>query len=87
MIKSRRDMKEWLQVEAEKLNIRHFWTQYLTGSEFAVIYSYMWILRHLEYYEYRKTKNKIYFLPWGFFYILHRRWRIKTQIHLGPGDA
>lgn len=87
MITSRNEMKEWLQIEANKLKVRHFWIQYFTGSEFAMIYSYMWILRHLEYYEYMKVKNRFFILPWGIFYILHRRWRIKTQIHLGPGDA
>ena len=87
MITSRKEMKEWLRAEAEKLKITHFWVQYLTGSEFAMIYSYMWILRHLELYEYKKGKNKLYLLPWLLFYVLHRRWRIKTQLHLGPGDA
>ena len=87
MITSKRQMREWLRIEADNLNIRHFWIQYITGSEFAMIYSYMWILRHLEYYAYRKSRNKFFLLPWGVFYVLHRRWRIKTQIHLGPGDA
>lgn len=87
MITSRKQMKEWLRIEAEKLKIRHFWIQYLTGSEFAVIYSYMWILRHLEYYSHWKKSNRLYLLPWSVFYVLHRRWRIKTQIHVGPGDT
>ena len=87
MIESKKELKEWLDIDKNNLNIRHFWIQYLTGSEFAVIYSYMWILRHLEYYISRKDSNKLYFLPYLIFYILHRRWRIKTQIHLGPGDA
>ena len=59
MITTRKEMKEWLRVEAEKLKITHFWVQYLTGSEFAMIYSYMWILRHLELYEYKKGKNNV----------------------------
>ena len=63
MITSRKQMKEWLRIEAEKLKIRHFWIQYLTGSEFAVIYSYMWILRHLEYYSHWKKSNRLYLLP------------------------
>lgn len=87
MITSRKEMKEWLCVEAEKLKIKHFWIQYLTGSEFARIYSYMWILRHLEYYAYCKKHNKLYLPLWGGMFLLHRYWRIKTQIHLGPGDA
>lgn len=92
MIKSHRQMKDWLRVEAEKLNVRHFWLQYLTGSEFAMIYSYMWILRHLEWHLYCVKsigggKKLLHFLPYGLFYVLHRRWRIKTQIHLGPQDA
>lgn len=65
MITTRKEMKEWLCVEAEKLKIKHFWIQYLTGSEFARIYSYMWILRHLEYYAYRKKHNKLYLPLWG----------------------
>ena len=87
MITSHKQMKEYLSVEAEKLNIKHFWIQYLTGSEFATIYSYMWILRHLEYYMFKKEKSALYTLPYYLFYILHRRWRIKTQIHLGPRAA
>lgn len=87
MITSGREMKECLRVEAQKLNIKYFWVQYLTGSEFAVIYSYMWILRHLELYMYKRQQFAVYSLPYFFFLILHRRWRIKTQIHLGPNDA
>lgn len=88
MISSRKQMKEYLRIEAEKLNVKHFWLQYITGSEFAMIYSYMWILRHFEYYISKRKANKyIYTIPYMFFYVLHRRWRIKTQLHLGPGDA
>lgn len=87
MITSKKEMHEYLQCEAEKLNIKHFWLQYVSGSEFAIIYSYMWILRHLEFYTYKRQQSKIYNFLYLFFLLLHRRWRIKTQIHLGPNDA
>lgn len=88
MITSRRQMKDWLAVEAEKLGIRHFWLQWLTGSEFACIYHYMWVLRHVELMEYRRSRHKwLYAVPYLFYYVLLRKLRIRYGIHLGPGDA
>ena len=77
-------MRERLKVEAEKLKINHFWIQYLTGSEFACIYYYLWVLRHLEYY---KSKGRFFYILYLVFYIWHRKLRVKFNIHLGPGDA
>ncbi len=88
MITSRKEMKRWLAVEAGKLNVNHFWLQWLTGSEFACIYHYMWVLRHLELMMYRRCRHRLlYALPYLFYYVWHRRLRVKYGIHLGPGVA
>lgn len=84
MISSYQEMKTYLKVEKSKLKVKHFWLQFLTGSEFARIYYYMWVLRHLELLEYKKKK----YLPiFYIFLIWHRFLRIKYNIHLGPGVA
>lgn len=87
MITSRKEMHRYLRIEAQKLHITHFWIQWLTGSEFACIYYYMWVLRHLEYYRNRASCNALWKLPELLFYIWHRRLRVKYGIHLGPGVA
>jgi serine O-acetyltransferase len=87
MIKTYKELKDYLNIEAKKLNIKYFIIQYLTGSEFARIYHFMWVLRHLELFSYKKQSSKLYLLPYCLFYIWHRRLRIKYGIHLGPGDA
>ncbi len=88
MITTYKQMKDCLRIEADKLNIRHFWIQYLTDSEFAHIYSYMWVLRHLEYYKYLFSKHRFSMaLPYLIMLLIHRHLRIKLGIHLGPGDA
>lgn len=88
IITSHKQMKDWLRVEAEKLNVHHFWFQWLTGSEFACIYHYMWILRHLEWVMYKREHNKwLWSLPYLVFYIMHRKARIKYGIHIGPRAA
>lgn len=87
MITSHKEMRHYLDIEAKKLNINHFWIQWLTGSEFACIYNYMWVLRHLEYYTNKAKTNYLWKLPKLFFYIWHRKLRVNYGIHLGPGDA
>lgn len=80
-------MRRCLDIEAEKLNIRHFWVQWLTGSEFACIYHYMWVLRHLELYMSRSRSNSLWHLPRLFFLVWHRKLRVRYGIHLGPDAA
>lgn len=88
MFSTYKEMKDCLRIEAGKLNIRLFWVQYLTGSEFAHIYSYMWVLRHLEYFmEVKKRHRLIGALPCSLLAIIHRHQRIKLGIHLGPNAA
>ncbi len=88
MFTSHKEMKECLRIEADKLNIRHFWAQYLSNSEFAHIYTYMWALRHLEYYGYLRTKHRLLMaVPYLLMLLLHRWLRIKLGIHVGPNDA
>ncbi len=88
MFTSHKEMKECLCIEADKLKIRHFWAQYLSNSEFAHIYSYMWVLRHLEYYGYLRAKHHILMaVPYLTMLLLHRQLRIKLGIHIGPNVA
>ena len=63
MINSRKELKKYLAIEAAKLNIHHFWLQWLSGSEFACIYNYMWVLRHLEYFMSKSQSSKIFTPP------------------------
>lgn len=63
MITCRKELKKYLAIEAAKLNIHHFWLQWLSGSEFACIYNYMWVLRHLEYFMSKSKSNLIYYPP------------------------
>lgn len=87
MINSRKELKKYLAIEAAKLNIHHFWLQWLSGSEFACIYNYMWVLRHLEYFMSKSQSSKIFTPPHLIFLLWHRKLRIKYGIHLGPGVA
>lgn len=88
MIKTRQDLRMYLQNDLERYNSKPRWFTMFTFSETWMLYSYMRILRHLEYYN---NNMRWYNLPLYLFYKLeHRRRSLKYGISIpvnvaGPG--
>lgn len=88
MIKTRQDLRMYLQNDLERYNSKPRWFTMFTFSETWMLYSYMRTLRHLEYYN---NNMRWYNLPLYLFYKLeHRRRSLKYGISIpvnvaGPG--
>lgn len=91
MISTKSELKECLKLEAQLHGIKHFWRQYISGDEYARIYSFLWVIRHLEYYKYRINTppylNTWYKAIYFILYVWHRHQRIRFGLHIAPGDA
>ena len=88
MIKTRKDLKTYLQADIARFGSKPRWFTKFTYSETWMLYSYMRTLRHFEYYSNNRTW---YNLPMYLFYMLsYRRRNLKYRISIpinvaGPG--
>lgn len=88
MIKTRKDLKAYLQADIARFGCKPRWLTKFTYSETWMLYSYMRTLRHFEYYS---NNRKWYNLPMYLFYMLsYRRRNLKYRISVpinvaGPG--
>ena len=88
MIKTRQDLKDYLQKDIARFSSKPRWFTQFTFSETWMLYSYM---RTLRYYEYYSNNRRWYNLPLYLFYMLsYRRRCLKYRISIpvnvaGPG--
>jgi serine O-acetyltransferase len=92
MIKSIKELKNYIFRDFEAQNMSQPLLAMLTYGENYAMFSYMKTLRLLEYFEFKRTKNKIYVPLYYYFLLKFRRKCLKSHIHIhpnvvGPGFA
>ncbi len=86
MIKSKKDLKEYLEMDFKVQNMKYPLYSRLTFGENYKMYSYVRNLRYLEYYK-NKKKNIFEVFCYYYRYLLHRRNCIKYQINISPNST
>lgn len=86
MIKSRKDLKEYIKADFECQEMSHPFLSKCTYGENYAMFSYIKNLRYLEFYINKKQK------PWdlllrGFYLLKHRRNCLKYQINIAPNST
>lgn len=83
MIRTRKQLKEYLEADYRVSNIKHKWFERFSWGENYHLFLYIKHLRYLEYY----TNTRKYpwdFIPYLFFYLLHRRDILNYNIFINP---
>lgn len=87
MIKTRSDLKKYIQCDFDSFKMEHPFIARFTWGENWEMFAYMKNLRYLEFYM---NKEKKY--PWDkllqlYHWLIHRRNIAKTNIHIAPNVA
>lgn len=84
MIKTRRDLKEYLEADFKAFGFNHpYWISKITCGENAVMYGYVKTLRLLEYYT--NTRSTVFTRLLKVYYTyLWRKKNLKLQIYIKP---
>lgn len=85
MIKSKQDLKNYLEEDYKRIGKKPTLKDWLLKNEWAYIYKYMRVLRHLEYHL--NNGNKLRYL-WYFFKYKRMCFKLNVDIkpnNLGPG--
>lgn len=86
MILSKKDLREYLRLDYNVIGMRHPFYARITFGENWMIWRYIYVLRHLEYY---KNKKRLFFdyLPYVYYYICHRYKSYKLGMTISPNSC
>lgn len=86
MIKSKKDLKDYLKADFERQSLKHPIMARLTYGEHALTMAYLKILRKLEYHK-NNSSNVIHRLLYGFYLLKYRKWCSNTNLYIMPNTT
>lgn len=86
MIKTKKDLKEYIKADFERQNMTHPFLASLTFGEHALTRSYLKLLRIVEYHK--NNSNSLYHkIMYGINLLRHRRACIRTGLYIFPNTT
>lgn len=86
MIKSKKDLKDYLKADFEANKIRRPLLQWISRGELFCVYNFLKTLRNLEYYT-NTQKNILKLLFYAWYKWNHRRLKLKYQFYIAPNTV
>ncbi|MCL6216755.1 serine O-acetyltransferase [Zunongwangia pacifica] len=87
MIKSKKDLKRYLNEDLKEYPSKNLFLLWLKGSESLLIVSFMIFLRHYEYYYNVKSKSIIHIFKKQVWRFLYRHAQLKYSFYVGVNVA
>ena len=86
MIQNREDLRKYLNEDRKRDNVPQYWTKYFIGrlikEEHALIFHYLWNLRHCEYHFNNSKKHTYHKILYYYYKLMLKRIGTKYNIYI-----